>query len=81
MHREELVEGLGGDEGVLRAGELQPHEERLGAADGEEDQRCEEVKDADLLVVDGGDPRVEAVLLLVKRVGDGGGGGHCRLPR
>jgi hypothetical protein len=38
MHGEELVEGLGTDDRRVRHRQLQPHHQRLDAADEEEDE-------------------------------------------
>ena len=75
MHREELVEDVGRHQVAVRPRELQAHDQRLEATDAEEDERRDEVEDADALVVDRGDPRVRAVLLDVVRVRVRRGGG------
>ncbi len=62
VHREDLVVGVGREEAPVRARELQAHEERLDAADGEEEERRQEVEDADALVIDGRDPGEDRAL-------------------
>jgi hypothetical protein len=57
VHGEGLVVGLGAEHLAVGLGELGADQQRLEAADGEEHQRRGAVHDADLLVVDGGDPR------------------------
>jgi hypothetical protein len=73
VHREELVERLRSDERVVRDRELQADDERLGPADGKEEERGEEIEDADPLVVDGRRPGKGVVVLGRVRV-DGRGG-------
>jgi hypothetical protein len=61
VHGEDLVVGVGAQHGVLRRSQLQAEQERLEAADEEERESGRQVEDADLLVVDGRDPRPGAL--------------------
>ena len=56
VHREELVVTRRAEDRAVRLRELQPDEQRLDAADAEEEERERGVHDRDLLVVDRGDP-------------------------
>ncbi len=56
VHREDLVVRLGRQEVRARDGQLQAHEQRLAAADEEEDERRPQVEDADALVIGRADP-------------------------
>jgi len=56
VHGEQLVIHARRDEVVVRAGELRTDGEGLDAADEEVQHRERSVEDADLLVVDGGQP-------------------------
>ena len=49
----------GAEEVVARPEQLPAHQQRLDAADDQEDHGHEDVQDADLLVIDGGHPVVE----------------------
>ncbi len=60
VHGEELVVASGREHRAVGLRELEPHEERLDAADDEEDQRGRAVEDRDLLVVDRGEPAPHA---------------------
>ena len=61
VHGEELVVLLGREQRVLRRAELEPHQQRLDAAEQEEDGDGPEVQDPDLLVVGRRDPRRPAL--------------------
>ena len=52
VHREELVEELGADDVAVGDGELRADQQRLHAAEQEEDERADAVEDADALMVD-----------------------------
>src|SRR5581483_1906683 len=56
VHREDGVVLVGVQERLVRRRELDAHEQRLDAPDEEEDEGRQAVHDADLLVVDGGQP-------------------------
>ena len=62
VHREDLVVEVGAEQLAVRRGELEADQQGLDAADQEEEQRRGAVHDADLLVVDGGDPAPPAGL-------------------
>jgi hypothetical protein len=59
VHGEELVELVRPDQVVVRPEKLVAHQQRLHAADDQEQQRHQHVHDADLLVIDRGHPLVE----------------------
>ena len=61
MHRDEAVVGLGRDQRVVRLRQLEAHDQRLDAAEDEEQEGGEEVEDPDLLVIGGGEPREPAL--------------------
>src|SRR5690606_40315448 len=52
------------DDGLVRTGQLQTHEQGFNAADQEEHDRGPEVKDADALVIDSGHPAPKTALSL-----------------
>jgi hypothetical protein len=56
MHREQAIENLGRNKIVVRAHQLNAHDGGFDSADNEEDQREDNVKDAQALVIDGGHP-------------------------
>jgi hypothetical protein len=60
VHREDLVVLVGGEQRVAGLRELRADQQRLDAADEEEDERRDAVHHADLLVVDRGEPAPEA---------------------
>ncbi len=62
MQREKLVVLLGREQRLVRAGELQAHDQRLDPADHEEDESGDEIADADRLVVDAREPADQAGL-------------------
>ena len=64
MHRVDLVVEVGTDDRAVRGRQLQADQQGLEAADDEEEQRGRSVEDADLLVVDGGDPVTPATTAL-----------------
>ncbi len=75
MHGEDLVVGAGREEMVERLHELDPHQHGLGDAHQQKGDRRDDVHEADLLVVDGGDPAQQAMVSgIVRRVRVGG---HC----
>ena len=57
VHREDLVVEVGRQQLLLGRGQLRPDDQRLDAADDQEEQRRGAVHDPDLLVVDGAHPR------------------------
>jgi len=61
VHGEDAVEGLRRDEVVVRADQLDPHDGRFDPADHQEEQRVDDVEQADALVIDGGHPLLEPV--------------------
>ena len=52
MQREDLVVATGGEEGVFRLRELQPHHQRFDAAKQQEDKCRQNVTPADFLMID-----------------------------
>jgi hypothetical protein len=64
VEREELVERVRRDDACVRLGQLRADDQRLDPAQAEEGQRRDEVKNPDLLVVDGRDPVEETGPLL-----------------
>ena len=80
VQREDLVVLLGRQERVLRSAELDPHQQRLDAADDEEHEDGEQVEDPDLLVIGRRQPGHPAAPRPVDLVGDdlrpGGHGFH-----
>ena len=61
VHSEHLIEKLRRNEIVVRTDKLDAQNHGLNAADYEEDQGVEDIKDAEALVVYGGDPVVEGL--------------------
>ena len=61
MHGEQAVEDLRRDEVVVGDGKLDAHQQRFNARDDQEDERVADVHQADLLVIDRGDPVVQYV--------------------
>ena len=61
VHGEELVEDLRRDEVIVGHGELNAHQDRFEAGDDQKDERVDDVHQADLFVVDGGQPLVDDV--------------------
>jgi hypothetical protein len=59
VHGEEAVEDLGREKAVIRNGKLDAHQERFEARNDEEDQSVGDVHQADLLMIDGGEPVVQ----------------------
>ena len=59
MHREHAVENLWRNEMVMRNDELYAHDRRFDAADDEHQKRVEDVKNPELLVIDGDNPIVQ----------------------
>ena len=59
VHREHAVENFRRNKMIVRNDELDPHDGRFDAADHEEDQRVDDVENAQLLVVHGDNPIVE----------------------
>ena len=70
VQREDLVVLLRRQERVVRRPELDPHQQRLDAADHEEHQHRRQVEDPDLLVVRGRQPRHPAAPRPLDLVGD-----------
>ena len=70
----ELVVLLRGDQRLVWSGELQADRERFQAAEDEKEEGRYDVTDANLLVVDGGDPSIETGLRRPDRFQRGGGG-------
>ena len=62
VHREHLVVEAGAEHRAVGAGQLQADEQRLDAADEEEEHRHDAVHDAELLVVDREHPRLQPVV-------------------
>ena len=71
MHGEDHVVGVRLQQGIVRHGQLQPDEQRLDSAEDEEDQPRHHVKNADPLVIDGGEPRHLPMLPLFRRQNPG----------
>src|SRR5205807_4087333 len=67
---EELVVGFRAEEGVVGHGQLGAHQQRFHPAHDEERECDEQVHDADLLVIEGGDPAVQAPGGAVRRRGE-----------
>ncbi len=61
MHGEQAIEDLRRDEGVVGDGELNADEQSFNARDDQEDERVGDVHQADLLVIDRGDPILQDV--------------------
>ena len=59
VHGEEAVEGLRGDEVVVGDEKLDAHQHGFNAGDDKEDEGVADVHQADLLMVDGGNPVVQ----------------------
>jgi hypothetical protein len=51
MHREQTIEDLRRNEGVVRDGKLNAHQQRFKAGDEQEYQRITDIHDPDLLVI------------------------------
>jgi hypothetical protein len=64
VHRHDLVEGLRGQHLSVRPSQLRTDQERLDTARREENERREEVEQADPLVVDSRQPAEQAGALL-----------------
>ena len=60
MRREELVVLLGRQQAQIRTGKLQPDDQRLDSAQGQKDERRDDVADADLFVIDRGEEPLDA---------------------
>src|ERR1035441_1588748 len=58
MHGEESIEYLRAHKVIVRNGQLNPHQQRLRSGEDQKDERIDDVHDADLLVVHGGEPLV-----------------------
>src|SRR5271155_4070505 len=71
MHGEHAIENLWRDEMILRNDELNAQDRRFDAADYEEEKRVENVKNAELFVIYGDDPFMQAI---ADRTRAGGGG-------
>ena len=56
MHGEELVEGVGVKEVVVRQGQLEADEKRFQSAHDEKEERRHHIKNSDPFVIDGGEP-------------------------
>src|ERR1035437_9020859 len=72
MHGEQPVEDLWSDEVIVRNRQLNPHQQRLRSGEDQEDERIDDVHDADFLVVYGRKP-------LVYYAGSGGVARGCGL--
>ena len=60
MHREDLVVSVARQQSLVGTGQLQPEKERWHATPQEEEHGGGAVHDADLLVIDGGEPVLQA---------------------
>ena len=67
VHGEQLIEGIRGDQLVVRDRQLQPDEKRLESGNHEEDQPREHVENPPSLVIHRGNPRDAPVHLLLER--------------
>jgi hypothetical protein len=56
MHGEQAIENLGRNKIVVRADQLDAHDGGFDSTDKEENQREDNVKNAQALVIDGGHP-------------------------
>ena len=59
MHGEKLVERFGAHKVVVRDGELDANDHRHQARDDKEEQHANDVHEAELLVIGGGDPAIK----------------------
>ena len=67
VHREDAVVLVRVEDVAVRRRQLQPHEQRLDAADEEEQERRHAVQDPDALVVDGRQPAPDAVMTATRQ--------------
>src|SRR6516164_58083 len=80
MHGEHAVKGLRRDEVVVGNDKLETHDGGFDAADHEEQDGVQNIKDAEAFVVNSGDPGIESVAKRARGLPDGsernGLGGH-----
>ncbi len=85
VHSEQTVENLWRHEIVVRPDQLNTHERGFNSADDQEQQRVEDIKDTEALVVYGDDPFMEqlhdGLSRQVRGIDGDGFGSHARLSR
>ena len=76
MQGEHAVENLGRNKVVVRTHQLNPDDGGFNSSNDEEDQRIENVEDAQALVIYGGDPLVQRLKPCPVRAYSGGLNGY-----